>query len=260
MNDDPVRLEITPPIARLILNRPGRLNALNLAIWDAIPTLLETAAANPEVKLLIVSGVDASAFAAGADIAEFEAIMAAGTADDYFSRMSRATRALAALPKPTIAVIQGPCFGGACSIALCCDFRFADDTARFGITPARLGITYPLEDAKRLIDAVGVGAARGLLMTGRFVAPGEALDIGLIDRCWPADQLWGEAHGYAAMLTGLSQFSIRATKEILGEILAGATAETELSRRLFVDAFAGEDLAEGARAFIEKRRPRFTFS
>src|SRR5271168_4513069 len=145
MNDDPVRLEpvcleIAPPIARLILNRPGRLNALNLAIWDAIPTLLEAATADPEVKVLVVSGTDASAFAAGADIAEFEAIMAAGTADDYFNRMSRATRALAAFPKPTIAVIQGPCFGGACSVALCCDFRFADNSARFGITPARLGI------------------------------------------------------------------------------------------------------------------------
>ena len=260
MNDAPVRLEITPPVARLILNRPGRLNALNLAIWDAIPALLERASADPEVKILIVSGADASAFAAGADIAEFEAIMAAGTADDYFGRMNRATRALAAFPKPTIAVIQGPCFGGACSVALCCDFRFADNTARFGITPARLGITYPLEDAKRLVDAVGVGAARDLLMTGRFVVPDEALALGLIDRLWPADRLWDEAHGYAATLAGLSQFSIRATKEIFGEILAGATAETELSRRLFVDAFAGEDLAEGARAFIEKRRPRFTFS
>jgi enoyl-CoA hydratase/carnithine racemase len=260
MNDAPVRLEIAPPVARLILNRPGRLNALNLAIWDAIPALLDQANADPEVKVLMVSGADASAFAAGADIAEFEAIMAAGTADDYFSRMSRASRALAKFAKPTIAVIQGPCFGGACSVALCCDFRFADDTARFGITPARLGITYPLEDAKRLVEAVGVGPARDLLMTGRFLAADEALTLGLIDRCWPADRLWDEAHAYAATLSGLSQFSIRATKEIFGEILAGSTEETALSRRLFVDAFSGEDLTEGARAFIEKRRPRFTFS
>src|SRR3984957_13939103 len=198
MNDDPVRLEIGPPLARLMLNRPGRLNALNLAIWDAIPALLERAAVDPEVKVLMVSGADARAFAAGADIAEFEAIMAAGAADNYFCRMCRATRALAAFPKPTIAVIQGPCFGGACSVALCCDFRFADDTAKFGVTPARLGITYPSEDAKRLVDAVGVGTARDLLMTGRFVNPDEALAIGLIDRLWPADRLWDGVHGYAA--------------------------------------------------------------
>jgi enoyl-CoA hydratase len=260
MNDAPVRLEIVPPFARLILDRPGRLNALNLAIWDGIPALLEQAAADPEVKVLTVSGADASAFAAGADISEFETIISAGTAGDYFDRMGRATRALAAFSKPTIAVIQGPCFGGACSVALCCDFRFADDTARFGITPARLGITYPLEDAKRLIDAVGAGPARDLLMTGRFVEPDEALAIGLIDQSWEPDQLWGAANAYGTTLAGLSQFSIRATKEIFTEILAGAAMETELSRRLFTDAFAGEDLAEGARAFIEKRHPRFTFS
>jgi len=260
MTDEPIRLEITAPVARLILNRPERLNALNLAIWDRVPALLEKAAVDPEVKVLMVSGADARAFAAGADIAEFEAIMAAGTADDYFGRMCKATRALAAFPKPTIAVIQGPCFGGACSVALCCDFRFADDTAKFGITPARLGIVYPLEDAKRLIEAVGVGPARDLLMTGRFLNHEEALTLGLIDKLWPAARLWDEAHAYAATLSGLSQFSIRATKEIFSEILGGAAEETALSRRLFVDAFSGEDLPEGARAFIEKRRPRFTFS
>src|SRR6202000_3281379 len=113
MTDAPVRLEIAPPVARLILNPPERLNALNLEIWDAIPPLLEKAAIDPEVKVLMVSGADARAFAAGADIAEFEQIMAAGTADDYFRRMCEATRALAAFAKPTIAVIQGACFGGA---------------------------------------------------------------------------------------------------------------------------------------------------
>lgn len=260
MSETPVRLEISAPIARLILDRPGRLNALNNAIWDAIPGLLEQADANPEVKVLLVSGADETAFAAGADIGEFAEIMAAGTGDDYRRRMGLATRALAEFPKPTIAVIQGPCFGGACSVALCCDFRFSDDTARFGVTPARLGIVYPLEDTKRLIDAVGVASARDLLMTGRFIDAAVALEIGLIDRCWSAENLWDEVRAYVATLAGLSQFSIRAAKEIIGEILAGADQETPLSSRLFADAFAGEDLAEGARAFLEKRKPRFTFS
>jgi enoyl-CoA hydratase/carnithine racemase len=260
MNDDPVKLDYAAPFARLILNRPGRLNALNNAIWDAIPALLARAASDPEIKVLMVSGVDASAFAAGADIGEFAEIVATGAGGDYAARMARATRALAAFPKPTIAVIQGPCVGGGLNVAMCCDFRFADDTARFGATPARLGMVYPLEDTKRLIETTGLGAARDLLMTGRIVGADEALAIGLIDRCWPADRLWDEANAYAATLAGLSQFSIRAAKTIIGQILAGESEETELSRRLFTDGFAGEDLAEGAKAFMEKRKPRFTFS
>jgi enoyl-CoA hydratase/carnithine racemase len=260
MTSDPVYLELRAPTARLVLNRPERLNALNNAIWDGIPGLLETAAADPEIKVLLVSGASEAAFAAGADIAEFEEIMANGTADAYGARMGRATRALALFPKPTIAVIQGSCFGGGCNLALCCDFRFAAEDARFGITPAKLGITYPLEDTRRLIDAVGVGAARDLLMTGRMFGAEEALALGLIDRCWPAGSLWDEANAYAATLAGLSQYSIRATKATIGEILAGAPEETEQTRALWVGAFEGEDMKEGVRAFLEKRKPRFAGS
>lgn len=260
MRSDPVYLERTPPFARLVLNRPERLNALNTAIWAAIPDLLDGVADDPEIKVLLVSGVDATAFAAGADIAEFQEIMANGTADAYAACMGRATRALAEFPKPTIAVIHGPCFGGGCNLALCCDFRFAAEDARFGITPARLGITYPLEDTKRLIDAVGLGAARDLLMTGRFVTSEEALSLGFIDRRWPADRLMDEANAYAETLAGGSQYSIRATKAIIGEIHAGATLETERSQLLWRGAFTGEDLAEGVRAFLAKRKPRFTYS
>jgi enoyl-CoA hydratase/carnithine racemase len=260
MSDRPIYLERKPPVARLVLNRPERMNALNDAIWEAIPGLLAEAAADPAIKVLMVSGVDGSAFAAGADIAEFAEIMAAGTADAYARRMGAATRALAEFPKPTIAVIQGPCVGGGCSLALCCDFRFAAEGARFGVTPAKLGIAYPLEDTRRLIAAVGVSAARDLLMTGRVVTAGAALSLGLVDRCWPADRLWDEARDYAATLAAGSQYSIRATKTIIGEILAGAAGETDTSCALFANAFDGEDLKEGSKAFLEKRKPRFTFS
>ena len=260
MSSSPVRLELTPPFGRLILNRPRRHNALDLAMWTAFPPLLDRVANDPEIKLLLVSGADSRAFAAGADISEFSRISETGGAGDYLDTMLRTTRLLSAFPKPTIAVIQGPCIGGGCSLALCCDFRFADDTARFGITPGRLGITYPLEDTKRLIDAVGMGRARDLLMTGRIIDPAEALKIGMIDRVATSDGLWDEAEAYGQTIAGLSQYAIRASKSVITEIRAGACAETETTRGLFTGAFDGEDMAEGVRAFLEKRKPRFTFS
>ena len=259
--DSPVLLDIAPPFARLILNRPDKRNALNQAMWAAIPDLIDRIEADPRVRVVLVSGVDARAFAAGADIGEFAALghdpAAAGA---FADRMAVAMRRLAGLAKPSIAVIQGPCVGGGCGIALCCDFRFADTSAEFGITPARLGVTYPLEDTKRLVDIVGLARARDLLMTGHLIDAEKALAIGLVDRLLPPDSLWAEAERYAAIIAERSQYSVRAVKATIGEILSGASTETERSRRLFVDSFGGEDLAEGARAFLEKRPPRFTFS
>jgi enoyl-CoA hydratase/carnithine racemase len=260
MTGAPVTIEIAPPVARLILNRPERLNALDMAMWAAIPEALAAAEHDPEVKVLTVSGADSRAFAAGADISEFERIMAGGLAADYAVCMGRATGRLSRFPKPTIAVIQGPCIGGGCAIAMCCDFRFADVTARVGVTAARLGVAYPLEDTKRLIDALGLSRAREMLMTGRVFDAAEALAAGLIDRLLPADRLWPEAMLFAETMAAQSQFSIRASKAIIAEILAGAVSETDRSRGLFAEAFAHEDLAEGTRAFMEKRRPRFSFS
>jgi enoyl-CoA hydratase/carnithine racemase len=260
MTDEPVRIDLNPPFAHLILNRPERHNALDRAMWAAIPPLLDRAEHDPEIKLLLLSGADSRAFAAGADISEFSQIMEKGQADAFLDIMLTTTRRLSGFSKPTIAVIQGGCFGGGCSLALCCDLRFADETARFGVTPGRLGITYPLEDTRRLVDAVGLGAARDLLMTARIVDASEALRIGLIDRLWPVGRLWDETRAYGQNLAGLSQYSIRASKAVFAAILAGATQETDLTRRLFTDAFAGEDLAEGARAFLGKRPARFTFS
>jgi enoyl-CoA hydratase/carnithine racemase len=259
-DDSPIRLDVAAPYARLTLNRPERLNALDAAMWAAMPGLVAQAAADPALKILLVSGADSRAFAAGADISEFSRLVSGGGASEYLDRMAAATEALASFPKPSLAVIQGPCVGGGCGIALCCDFRFADDTARFGVTPARLGLSYTLADTKRLIEAVGAGRAKDLLMTARIVGAPEALSIGLIDRLVPAPDLWAAAEAYAATIAGLSQYSTRAAKAIIAEIQSGATAETEASRGFFIDSFAGVDLAEGARAFMEKRKPRFTFS
>lgn len=260
MSSPPVLLDRSSPVARLILNRPHRLNALDMAMWGAIPELLEEAAQDRDIKILVVSGADSRAFAAGADISEFERIAAEGLGEYCAELIVRATRTLAEFPKPTIAVIQGACIGGGCSLATCCDFRIGDDSIRIGVTAAKLGMAYPFEDTKRLMDVVGLSRAREMLLTGRIYRATEALDCGLVDRIVPADLLWSEAMSFAEGLAQESQFSLRASKAMIRAILEGAATETAEARHRFANAFSNPDLAEGRKAFLEKRRARFTYS
>ncbi|MCC2665863.1 MAG: putative enoyl-CoA hydratase [Geminicoccaceae bacterium] len=224
-----IHLATRGALAQLVPDRPDKRNALSAAMWRAIPELVGAAGADPAVKALIVRGSSAEAFSSRADIAEFDRVHAsAATAREYHAVVAAAYEALACLAKPTIAMVQGACFGGGCALALCCDLRYADPSARFCIPPARLGLTYSLGETKRLVDLVGPSRAKEMLMGAR------------------------------EQLAALSQFTIRAVKQVIAEIQNGAVAETEVSRRLLEEQFAGPDYLEGRRAFLEKRRPVFT--
>ena len=255
----PAHLTIDGAIAHLVLNRPDKRNALDRAAWAMIPELAGEVAANAEVKVLVVRGATPAAFSAGADIGEFEDVYASTeTALDYHVVVRRAYDAIASLEKPTIAIIQGVCFGGGCALALCCDLRYADESARFCIPAARLGLAYSLGETKRLADLVGPSKAKEMLMGARVVEADEALRIGLATRVFPARELERETLAFARRLCALSQFSIRAVKAIVGEIVNGATEETESARRLFEAQFQSADYIEGRAAFLEKREPDFT--
>ena len=141
MAQEPVYLTINGAIAQLVLNRPAKRNALTRAMWTAIRERAAEVAGDPEVKVLILRGATPDAFSAGADIGEFEDVYAsAETARAYHRLIHAAYDAVAFLDKPTIAMVQGVCFGGGCALALCCDLRYADDNATFCIPPARLGL------------------------------------------------------------------------------------------------------------------------
>jgi enoyl-CoA hydratase/carnithine racemase len=260
MTGFPVRLTSGDGIAQLVLDRPDKRNALSLAMWQAIPRLVGEAGADPAVKVLILRGATAQAFSAGADIAEFDRVHAsAASARDYHAVVGAAYEALASLAKPTIAMIQGVCFGGGCALALCCDLRYADPSARFCIPPARLGLAYSLGETKRLVDLVGPSRAKEMLMGATVLDAAEALRLGLATRLFPTPELEAQTLAFARHLCSLSQFTIRAVKQIVGEIVAGAVAETELSERLLEAQFEGPDYLEGRRAFLEKRPPAFTW-
>ena len=257
---EPIYLETRGAIALVVLNRPDKRNALSTKMWQAIPELVATVADDPEVKVLILRGASPEAFCAGADIGQFDAVHASSeTRQAYRGVVGAAYAALSGLTKPAIAMVQGVCFGGGCALALCCDLRYADPSARFCIPPARLGLAYSLKETKRLVDLVGPAKAKEMLMGAKVIEAEEALRIGLATRLFEAADLERETLAFAEQLCTLSQFTIRAVKQIVAEILNGAVEDTDLSRALFESQFQGPDYIEGRRAFLEKRKPAFTW-
>ena len=255
-----IYLERSGATGTIVLNRPERRNAIDLAMWEALTGLLDEAEADGDIRVVVVRGVDDSAFAAGADIKEFETVHAdPRTSRGYSAKVHAATERVAHFPKPMIAMIQGPCVGGGCAIALGCDIRVADPTSRFAIPPAKLGLVYSLADTKLLVDAVGPAKAKDILYTGRLIKADEALAIGLTDRIIAPSKIETETRELCESICAGSQFTHRATKMIVRMILGGATEDTGETLKLFDEAFQGADYREGTRAFMEKRRPKFTW-
>lgn len=257
MPSDDIYLDKSGPHAVLRLNRPDKRNALNLDMWRRMIELLADAEADPDVRLLIVTG-EGRSFAAGADIDEMKAVFDdPDTAATIAEVTYQSQKALHRFPKPTIAMIRGACVGGGCGIALCCDLRFADTSAKVGITPGKLGLIYSLSDTKRLVDAVGPSTAKDILYTGRIIEAEEAKVLGLLDRLVAVDALEAEVHTFADQVCAASQFSAESTKHIVQMILDGAVDDTPQTRALFVKSFSGDDFREGFEAFTEKRSPNF---
>ncbi|NWK94247.1 enoyl-CoA hydratase [Sphingobium lactosutens] len=251
-----LRLEQDGPIARLLIDRLDRRNAMTQAMWEQLPHLVGEAMADDSVRVLILASAAAGLFCAGADINEFAACSGA---EDWRIANQAAIRAsqyaLAHAEKPVIAAIDGDCVGGGCGLAIACDLRIASPTTRLGITPAKLGIVYSLFDTKLLVDLVGPARAKRILFTGALHDADDALAIGLIDEI-AADPL-AAADALAHIIAGNAQHSVRSSKAIIRRILDGQADDDATTLALFRDAFTLPDFAEGVAAFREKRRPDF---
>jgi len=254
---DPIYLSRHGSSAHLVLNRPEKRNALNEAMWRTLPELLAEAEADPDIRVLVVHG-KGGAFAAGADITEFESVYATPErAEAYSQAINAALDGLAAFSKPTLASIEGACVGGGCAIALACDLRFAAHGAKFGVTPAKLGLVYPFNDLARLVQTVGPSTAKDLIYTGRLVDAESAYHMGLVNRLFPAGVLAHAVEEEAALIAASSSHTAKIAKQMIARIEAGQDQECPQTRQMFMDAFAGPHFHEGYQAFIEKRRPDF---
>lgn len=257
--DDTLTLTVSNDVAVLTLNRPDKRNALTQAMWRALPQAVAAIENDAAVKVLVVTGAG-GAFAAGADIAEFETVYATReSAAAYAAEIAEAMEALANLSKPTIAAIAGPCVGGGLGLALCCDIRMASDKARLGITPGKLGLMYSLGDTRRLVEAVGPSAAKDILYTGRILSAAEAQAIRLIDAACAPEDLDAAVAAKTEAIASASQLSARRAKAVVRRILDGQTQDDDATRAWFLDALEGEDFREGRDAFLQKRTPVFPY-
>lgn len=245
--------------ATLLIDRAAKKNAIDEAAWRAFRDVADEIAASPEIAAVVVRGAG-GVFSAGADIAEFVALASADAArrDAFADAVRGGEEAVAGIGKPTIAAIEGFCVGGGCQIALACDIRVAAEGTRFGVTPAKLGIVYPVKSTARLVATVGRSAAKDLLFTGRLIDAEEALRIGLVDRLVPADRLQREVETILGQIEANSRYSLMAAKKTVDSLTEDAP-DLDALETLWRGGFAGEDLKEGARAFLEKRKPAFSW-
>ncbi|MCY1053638.1 enoyl-CoA hydratase-related protein [Nannocystis sp. SCPEA4] len=242
------------------INRPKALNALNQAVIAGLQHVLDEAAEAARagrVRALVLTGAGEKAFVAGADIAAM-ADMSVGTAREFARSGHAVGDALASLPIPTIAAVNGFALGGGCELALACDFIYAAENAKFGQPEVKLGVIPGFGGTQRLARRVGLARAIELCLTGDTIDATEATRIGLANRVLPAAELLPATIATARKIAEMGPVAVAEAKRVL---YAGAGLPLSQANALEVEAFAGlfdtADQKEGMAAFLGKRKPEF---
>ena len=257
---DQILVERDGATATVVINRPAQRNAISLAMWHRFRHIFEELGADDTVGLVRVTGAGDRAFSAGADVKEFEETRATPPkARTYRDAFEAACDALAAMPKPSVAVVRGYCYGGGFELALSADLRIAAESSSFSIPAARMGLAITHTFVSRLTALAGQSNAAYLLLSGRSLAASEAHFMGLVTAVVPGDELDAYVDALGADILALSPHSHAVHKQVLRDLLEyGAPgnvprARLDLPRR----ATESDDFREGVRAFMEKRSPRF---
>ena len=257
MTDDHVLVTRQGPVVTLTFNRPQARNALTWAMYERLHETCEQVDADDSVRVLVLRGAGGKAFIAGTDIAQFTAFTAADAGLAYERELERRVARLERVAKPVIAQIQGFATGGGLEIAAACDLRIATPDAQFGVPIARtLGNCLSMEAYSRFVDLLGPSRVKELLLTARLLSADEAHAAGFVHEIVGPEEIEERVRALASLVADLAPITLRVTKEAIrrvqerrrltgGEDLIGST-------------YGSADFREGVRAFIEKRKPRWT--
>jgi enoyl-CoA hydratase len=244
-------------IAKVTLNRPDKLNALNSTVYKELYDAFETIENDPEVRVVVLTGAGERAFAAGSDVAEMQN-MGPLDVQKFMATIRKASDFIYALTKPTIAAIHGYALGGGCELAMCCDMRIASEKAKFGQPEINLGLIPGAGGTQRLSRLIGAAKAKEMIYLGDQIDAAIALNLGLVNKVVPPEKLMDEAMDWAKKLAGKSSPVLAMAKMAINTGL-----DTDLGSGLSMEikcnavCFATYDRKEGMDAFLEKRKAVF---
>lgn len=251
-----LKYEVNGHIAKITINRPEALNALNSEVLDELNVLLDEVRANKDLRVAILTG-EGRSFVAGADIKEMSTLTAI-EGKEFGNKGLSVFRKLETLPIPVIAQINGFALGGGCEIAMSCDFRIASDKALFGQPEVGLGITPGFAGTQRLQRLIGPGYAKYLIYTAKNIKADKAYEIGLVQEVVEADKLEETVNKLAEKIAANAPVAVRASKEAInvgGQVDMDSALKVE--ENLFALTFSTEDQKTGMNAFINKGKADF---
>ena len=256
-----VKLDIDGPVATITLDRPERLNAIDLPAWQALQDASTRLADDRAVRCVVLRGAGDRAFSSGADIKDFEAhrydsMSSAGYAEVFEGALLK----IEEMPQPTISMIRGVCVGGGLELAAATDIRIAAEGSRLGVPVARIGIVAGWNELRRMISVAGQAAVSYLVLSGRIIGHEEAQRMGLVTAVVPPGDLEPTVYGLAKEIAAGAPISHEDHKTMIRRIAAepGIETLTAEERALQFRVFDTDDFNEGRRAFVAKRAPDFT--
>ncbi len=253
----PILASVEGMVGRIVLNRPDKLNAFTAEMLDLLEAACDELEANPEVRVVIVSSATERAFSAGADISVGGSLGPLGKWAHWARKGHRTLDRLAQMRVPSIAAIGGVAYGGGLELALACDMRIAAESARLALPEVTIGTTPAWGGTARLPALIGAARAKQMILSGQPVDAQKALAWGLVNEVVPAAQLQSRALELATHIAGNAPIAVQAAKQLIDAGLGNAQS---VAIESLASGFAAgtDDMKEGAAAFTQKRRPKYT--
>jgi enoyl-CoA hydratase len=247
------------PIGRIVISNPAKYNAMSKDMWEALPGAIQRFDADPEVRLIVLRGEGEKAFVSGADISQFESQRTDVHAQKrYNEAVEAAYMAPVRCGKPVVAQIRGICFGGGLGLAAACDLRFCSEDARFRMPAGRLGLGYNVTGVRRFLSVFGLQNTLDIFFSARIFDAADAQRMGFVSRVVPGASFDAMVDEWCAATADNAPLTLRALKRTVNELIKDPSDRDVAAAQAAIAAcFASEDYREGARAFMEKRKPEF---